>query len=254
MASKLYYHDIDLQKVSILKDARINPLTTAQRTTLAATLGAGHTGLAVFDTDENKLYNWTGSAFVDGGSAVAGAVTYKGTYSNLTVGPVSPIDGDLYVLTAAGTLTWATITFSPSAVVSVGDLVIRRDATNWDVVQGNTILATETVTGDAEIATQAETNTGTDDARIVTPLKLTTFTTNKAFAKTYFASGIGLTANVAFTVTHNLALQNKDAFVISVKDSGGSEVGVDVDSVGINSLTITSGITVTNFTVTVIGF
>lgn len=36
--------------------------------------------------------------------------------------------------------------------------------------------ASETVAGKAELATQAETNTGTDDARIVTPLKLTTWT------------------------------------------------------------------------------
>jgi hypothetical protein len=34
------------------------------------------------------------------------------------------------------------------------------------------VAASETVTGIAEIATQAETNAGTDDARIVTPLKL----------------------------------------------------------------------------------
>lgn len=35
--------------------------------------------------------------------------------------------------------------------------------------------ASETVSGIAELATQAETNAGTDDARIVTPLKLKTF-------------------------------------------------------------------------------
>ena len=36
----------------------------------------------------------------------------------------------------------------------------------------NVVVASETVAGVAEIATQAETNTGTDDARVVTPLKL----------------------------------------------------------------------------------
>lgn len=38
--------------------------------------------------------------------------------------------------------------------------------------------ATETVKGIAEIATQTETNTGTDDTRFVTPLKLATFVAN----------------------------------------------------------------------------
>lgn len=216
-------------------------------------MGAGHVGLAVFDTDLNTAYHWNGSAFV-GGSAIAGAVTYKGTHSSLTTVPTSTVDGDLFVMSVAGTLTWAGITFAPSGIVQIGDLVIRRDATNWDIVQGNTLPASETVAGVAEVATQAETNAGTDDGTIVTPLKLTTFSTNKKFAKTYFASGVGLTANVAFTVTHNLALQNKDAFVISVKDSGGSECGVDIDSVDVNSCTITAGITVSNFTVTIVGF
>jgi len=40
--------------------------------------------------------------------------------------------------------------------------------------QGWVPAATETVRGSAEVATQAETDTGTDDARIVTPLKLRT--------------------------------------------------------------------------------
>jgi hypothetical protein len=40
------------------------------------------------------------------------------------------------------------------------------------IVVGAVPAATETTAGIAEIATQAETNTGTDDARIVTPLKL----------------------------------------------------------------------------------
>ena len=52
------------------------------------------------------------------------------------------------------------------------------------VVSGGTPDATETVKGKAELATQAETNTGTDDARIVTPAKLASYTgiTNKALA------------------------------------------------------------------------
>ena len=52
------------------------------------------------------------------------------------------------------------------------------------VVSGGTPDATESVKGKAEIATQGETNTGTDDARIVTPAKLANYTgiTNKALA------------------------------------------------------------------------
>ena len=45
----------------------------------------------------------------------------------------------------------------------------RLAGTGWTAVD-----ASETVKGIAELATQAETNTGTDDERIVTPLKLKT--------------------------------------------------------------------------------
>lgn len=254
MASKLFYHDIDLLKVGTLKDARINPLTTSARTTLGSGLGAGHKGLAVFDTDENKIYYWSGSAWVSGVDSIAGAMSYQGTHSSLTTAPSSSTDGEVYVLTSAGTLTWAGITFNPSAEVQVGDLAIRRSSTVYDIVQGNSVTASESTSGTVELATQSETNTGTDDVRAITPLKLTTFASVKKFAKTYFASGVSLTADTQFTVSHNLALQNKDSFVISVKDSNGSEVSVDVDSVDVNSCTVTSGVSVSSFTITVIGF
>lgn len=65
--------------------------------------------------------------------------------------------------------------------------------------------ATETRTGIAEIATQAETDAGTDDARIVTPLKLQT-KLNDSFTSKRAAISItngNLTAN-AYTFNHQL--------------------------------------------------
>jgi hypothetical protein len=55
---------------------------------------------------------------------------------------------------------------------STGEIKIR-DATNSSWISAGTIsVASETVAGIAELATTAETNAGTDDARIVTPAKL----------------------------------------------------------------------------------
>jgi hypothetical protein len=55
---------------------------------------------------------------------------------------------------------------------STGEIKIR-DATNSSWISAGTIsVASETVAGIAEIATTAETNTGTDDARFVTSAKL----------------------------------------------------------------------------------
>lgn len=64
--------------------------------------------------------------------------------------------------------------------------------------------ATETVAGKAEIATQAETNTGTDDARFVTPLKLANWTGRRLI----FEATIGDGSATSITVTHNFGNKN----------------------------------------------
>ena len=70
------------------------------------------------------------------------------------------------------------------ADLSAGELALNTadlklyclDATNAVKEVGGAVpQATETAQGIAELATQTETDTGTDDEKIVTPLKLTTY-------------------------------------------------------------------------------
>lgn len=254
MAIRDYYTDIDLQKVSQLVNARIQNITTANRTTLAGTLNTTNIGLLVFDTDLLTQFYWSGSAFIAGVAPITGAMVYQGAYASLTTTPASPVVGYVYVLTTAGTLTWATQTFNPSAVVQVNDQVVYRGSNVWDVLQGNAIETTNSSLGVSQVATQSEVNAGADSTHAVVSSTLTSFVNTKAFAKTYFLSSATTIANTAFTITHNLGLQNKDSFVISVKASNGSEISVDVDSVGVNSCTITTAVAVSACTVAVIGF
>lgn len=247
MAVKEFYHDIDLVKLSELKNFRVHNITTSARGTLAGTLSTTHKGLSVWDTDLSALYIWNGSAFVVQGG-VAGAMNFKGVVAYNAAEPGSPATGDYYVFSTAGTNTWNT-----SDVVQVGDSVVW-DGTNWQFIQGNVLASSETVAGVIEIATQAETNAGTDDVRAITPLKLATNLTAKALAKTYFNSSLTLVANTPLTVTHSLALQNRNAFVCKVCDSAHSEVSVDIDSVDVNSFTITSAIAGSGYQVMVVGF
>lgn len=247
MAIKQVNVSHDFLKVGIVKDALLNPLTTSAISTLAGTLGSSNKGLIVYDTDLLKLQAWDGSAFADIAGTQSG-LTPKGNKAFNDTEPSSPVVGDLYVFTNAGSNTWEGTT-----VVQAGDQVYW-DGTAWQFIQGNVIAASETVSGIAEIATQAETNTGTDDLRIVTPLKLASHESTKAFAKTYFATGLTLVADTPLTINHALALQNRDAFVLSFK-VGNSQVDVDVDSTDINNCTITSNVAVAGTgVVTVIGF
>lgn len=75
-----------------------------------------------------------------------------------------------------------------------------------------------------------------------------------AFARTYFQSGITTVAGTPFIVTHSLGLADKDAFTISVKNSAGKEISVGVDSVNVNSLTISTSVALTGLKVFVVGY
>jgi hypothetical protein len=67
---------------------------------------------------------------------------------------------------ASGNLTGLTTTDKTSVVNAINEV---KASAGWSPVDSS-----ETVKGIAELATQAETNAGTDDARIVTPLKFQT--------------------------------------------------------------------------------
>lgn len=254
MAIKQFLHDFDLAKVSQITNARIQNITTVNRTTLAGTLNTAHIGLLVFDTDLLTQFYWSGSAFTAGVAPIAGAMVYQGAYASLTVTPASPLVGYVYVLTTAGTLTWTTQTFNPSAIVQVNDQVVYRGSNIWDVLQGNSIETTNTSLGVSQVATQAEVNAGADSTHAVVSSTLTSFVATKAFAKVYFNSAITTIANTALTITHNLGLQNLNSYTTSVKTSTGGEVSVEVDSVTVNSFTITTAVALTSANITVVGF
>ena len=93
--------------------------------------------------------------------------------------------------------------------------------------------ATETSAGIAELATQAETDAGTDDARMVTPLKLATYSGRKL----KFSVDVGDGSATQYTVTHNLG--TRDVHVAVFRNSGAfDEVGCDVEHTTTNTITL----------------
>jgi len=83
--------------------------------------------------------------------------------------------------------------------------------------------ATETRTGIAEIATQAETDAGLDDERIVTPYKLVTYITNRTGG---YAANVGNGSATSFALTHGL--NAADVLVAIYDNSTKEEVFADV--------------------------
>lgn len=60
--SKAFYYDIDLKNNQIV-NAKLHPLTTAERTTLGQTLTSLDKGMTVYDTQIKTLFSWDGGAW-----------------------------------------------------------------------------------------------------------------------------------------------------------------------------------------------
>lgn len=119
----------------------------------------------------------------------------------------------------------------------------RQTQTNFTLDSGNIIwtsfgtsapAASETTAGVAELATQSETDTGTDDGRIVTPLKLA----NWSGRKRKFTQTVGDNSATAFNLDHNFA--TRDVLVEVYRNSGNFDtVMVDVTRPSTNRVTLT---------------
>lgn len=134
-----------------------------------------------------------------------------------------------------------------SAVVTVDEgtsagATFRQTQVNFTLGSGNVVWtsfgtsapsASETVAGIAEIATQTETNTGTDDLRIVTPLKLASWSGRPL----KFQQDIGDGSATSYTVTHNLGTRD---LIVQVRRNSGNydQIIVDIEYTTTNSVTI----------------
>jgi hypothetical protein len=144
-------------------------------------------------TAENGIYIWNGAA-----AAATRALDMSSSLEfNSAVVPVT--EG-----AEAGT-RWRQTVANPT--VGTTGIVFVSD-------QASAPAASEITAGIAEIATQAETDAGTDDLRIVTPLKLATYA-NRAKR---FSVTIGDAAATQFTITHNLGTTD---IHVTIRDAAG---------------------------------
>lgn len=134
--------------------------------------------------------------------------------------------------------------------VNAEDLLIAlidtpaQNGNNWMVAESNRDQATELLLGVARLATQAETNAGTNDIAIVTPLKLETFVDDTNIPRLFAVnldSGEGAVVRVfaggftTYTVTHPLDTVD---LIASLKELSSSEV-VSATITIIDSATVT---------------
>lgn len=287
MATKQFYHNIDLVNVGQLLGARLQNVTAAEQTTLAGQLGADNKGLTVYNSEEKRLYIWDGVQFVQQAVEVAGDLIFKGVKNasqSLDGQNVEKIAGYQYVVGTAGTLSLTGVTFTPSAVAEQGDVFFFTSPTEAYVLQRNDEEATEDKLGNVRLATQAEVDAGVQATEAVTPATLHGYldpifanqaaidaeqfgriaateeknleqdgrlTSLEADRVKHFFTSVDLTVG-ANTITHNLNLADRDGFVINTHRNN-SQISLDVDSVSANAITLTTLVPLTGVKVTIIG-
>ncbi len=182
-------------------------------------------------TTENAVKTYVDAAVAGIGNLEGGFAAGSATEFPTAAGGTKK--GDYWYVTSNGTVN--------GAILKVGDVIIAainnpnvNTTTDWIILQTNVDQATETVAGIAKIATQAETNTGTNDTNIVTPLKLKTFFDTAVGG---YAANVGNGSSLSFAVTHNL--NTLDVIVQVVEVSTGDTVFTDVARTSVNVVTVT---------------
>jgi hypothetical protein len=195
----------------------VTDLASASSTTLATSAAIK----TYIDTNVGNLGNLEGAWNASSGSFPVGSSPVAGTKA-----------GDYWYVSVAGT--------TGGVAFNVGDVIIAKvnnastsTASDWIQLEVNRDQATETVLGLAEIATQTEVNTGTDDQRIVTPLKLKTFIDNRTGG---YAANIGNGSATSYAVSHGLG--TIDVNVMLKDNSTLAQVFADVVITDANTVTI----------------
>lgn len=260
MATKNFFTDIDGNQNEV-QNWSLQKLATDP-----ATPFEGQIWLNTTDK-KYKFYDGTTVNILADASDIVGLLDFKGGYDaatntpDLDVAPSGVLKGDVYVVTVAGNFF--------TEAVEVGDMIFAEvdsasSLGDWVTVQNNIDQATETIKGILALATQAETTTGTNDTKAVTPLKLkteldsrlSTITTTFSVAlndalgtvSRTFAGGV-----TTYTVTHSLGKNN---VVSQIKEIASFEnveaLIVEVDSNNID-VKFNGNSTNNTFKVTIVG-
>ena len=185
----------------------VTDLASASSTTLATSSAIK----TYIDTNIGALGNLEGAWSTAGGTFPVGSTPVAGTKK-----------GDYWYVSVAGTVG--------GVAFNVGDVIIAKIdaasttlASDWIQLEVNRDQATESVLGVSRIATQAETNTGTNDTAYVTPLKMVTYLNNAVGG---YAANVGNASATSFTLTHSLG--TRDVIVLIYDNATYEQIYADV--------------------------
>ena len=199
----------------------VTDLASASSTTLATSQAIK----SYIDTNVGTLGNLEGAWSAAGGTFPVGSTPVAGTKK-----------GDYWYVSVAGTVG--------GVAFNVGDVIIAKIdaasttlASDWIQLEVNRDQATESVLGVSRIATQTETNTGTNDTAYITPLKLVTYLNNAVGG---YAANVGNASATSFALTHNLG--TRDVVVLIYDNATYEQVYADVVMTSTSVVTVSFAI------------
>jgi hypothetical protein len=247
MATKPQQANIDFNNAGKVVNAQDG--TAAQDYATVAQLNAQVEGLAWKDSVRAAT---TANVSIAAPGAAIDGVTMAANDRFLAKNQTSAAENGIYVWNGAATPATRSLDMNSAAEVEGAVTTVEEGTSNsgttWrqtavNVTLGTTNLAftafgtaapaaSETTAGLIEIATQAETDTGTDDLRAVTPLKLATWAGRVRKYTATFGDG----SATSYVITHNL---NTKAVQVYVYETGGSFRKVEVEVQHTSTTTVT---------------
>lgn len=241
MAAKKYFVDIDLNKNQLLNTVLEN--TTEALAALNQTLGQ-----IIFDTGSKTLKYFDGAKWQSSETRLEGALQYKGPIAHDTTANLNEQKGDLYIFNTPLSGSAKAASFG-NATVEKGDFAIWNGAT-WDIIQGNTVEATDEQKGVVELATQADFNSEAANVAI-TPANISAWANpvggNKSILRKEVISPVTIKTDGSTLISYTLPSGNP---TVRVYDFENNEIEVAIENVN-GQIKLTSNSEIPNTTVVV---
>jgi hypothetical protein len=239
----------DLDFVSVSRITNLPNATADQEPATFAQLKAQAEGLAWKDSVRVKTQ---GNINLSAPGATVDGVSLSSNDRFLVVAQTSAPENGIYIYNGAAVPATRALDANvydelESAVVTVDEGTdagttwrqtgvngtIGSTAVTWVAFGTVTPPASETTSGRVELATQAETDAGTDDERAITPLKLKTWSA----APKRYQTLVGDASNTSYAITHNLG--TRDVQVNVYRNSGNyDEVMVETRMTSTSQVTL----------------
>ena len=204
------------------KGLQINRMTNAQRTTFEGALGATDAGMLVYDTEDETVYSWSGTAWTSATNSNTQDLTLSGNDLSLTDGGTVDLSGYLDN-TDSQNLSLSGTTLNISGGTGV-DLVSLQDGTGTDSQNLSLSGTTLNISGGTGVnLSSLQDGTGTDSQAI--------FITSNVIGISGSASTVDLTGYLDNTDSQNLTSATLSGNTLTVGIEDGASVNVDLSPI-----------------------